>query len=48
MPSNVFDKEFLGAIKPLEFAENRLQYRKFRRLSADQFKLIADQPLVTI
>jgi hypothetical protein len=45
---DVFDKGFLSAIQPIEFAENRLQYKKFRRPSGEQFKLIADQPFVAI
>jgi hypothetical protein len=44
----VFAQQFLCAIEPVHFAENRLQYRKFRRPSAEQFGLIADQPLVVI
>jgi hypothetical protein len=43
-----FDNAFLNAIKPLEFAENQLQYKKFRRSSEEQFKMIADQALVDI
>lgn len=43
-----FDSMFLEAIKPLEFAENRYQYRKFRKSSEEQFALIADQKYVSI
>ncbi len=46
--TDLFDNAFLNAVKPLEFAENKLQYKKFRRSSEEQFKLIADQPLVSI
>jgi hypothetical protein len=43
-----FDHAFLSAIRPLEFAENQLQYKKYRRSCEEQFKLIADQALVVI
>lgn len=45
---NSFDREFLGEIEPLEFAENQLQLKKFRIPSDEQFKLIADQNFVEI
>lgn len=44
----VFDRNFLDGIRSLEFAENQLQYLKFRRTSEEQFRLIADQELVPI
>ena len=43
-----FDSAFLGGIEPLEFAENRYQYRKFRMSSEKQFALISDQKYVSI
>lgn len=43
-----FDTAFLKDVKPLEFAENRFQYRKFRMLSEKQFALIANQKFVPI
>jgi hypothetical protein len=46
--TDLFDAEFLDAIKPLEYAENQLQYKKYRRPSEEQFKLIADQKFVPI
>ena len=43
-----FDESFLNGIKGTAFAENRYQYKKFRRLSEEQFKMIADQKMVLI
>ena len=43
-----FDSHFLNDIKPLIFAENRYQYKKFRMPSDQQFELIADQKYVSI
>ena len=43
-----FKQDFLDGIKPLEFAENRFQYRKFRIPSEEQFSLISDQKFVEI
>ena len=43
-----FEPAFLGGIKPLEFAENRYQYRKFRIPSEKQFALISNQKFVSI
>jgi hypothetical protein len=43
-----FDAGFLGAVQGLAFAENRYQYRKFRKPSGEQFELIAGLPLVEI
>ncbi len=43
-----FDKSFLDEVRGLEFAENQSQYKKFRKSSDGQFKLIADQKFVTI
>ena len=43
-----FTKDFLDGISPLEYAENRYQYRKFRMLSERQFSLIKDKNFVTI
>lgn len=43
-----FDENFLNKIQGLEFAENKSQFKKFRKSSAEQFKLIADQKFVTI
>lgn len=43
-----FELAFLGGIKPLEFAENRYQYRKFRMPSEKQFALISNQKFVSI
>ena len=43
-----FDADFLGAVKGLEFAENRYQYTKFRKASEEQFAMIADQKFVSI
>ena len=43
-----FDKSFLDEVRGLTFAENQSQYKKFRKLSEDQFSLIADQKFITI
>lgn len=43
-----FDQKFLNEIEPLEFAENQFQYKKFRKSSEEQFKLIADQNFFSI
>ena len=43
-----FEPAFLGGIKPLEFAENRYQYRKFRMPSEKQFALISNQQFISI
>lgn len=43
-----FDKNFLDKISPLYFAENLYQYRKFRKPSTDQFKLIEAEKFVDI
>jgi len=43
-----FEEKFLQEINGLCFAENSHQYRKFRMLSEEQFKLIADKKLVNI
>lgn len=43
-----FDVGFLDGIRGLEFAENQSQFKKFRKPSADQFRLIADQKFVVI
>lgn len=43
-----FESEFLDRVGGLDFAENRYQWRKFRKSSAEQFKLIADQRFVSI
>ena len=45
---NFFDSAFLSGVKPLAFAENRFQYRKFRMPSEKQFALIANQKFVPI
>jgi hypothetical protein len=43
-----YDSTFLDEIRPLEFAENRFQYRKFRMTWEGQFALISDQKYVDI
>lgn len=43
-----FPAEFLESIKPLEFAENELQMRKFRADCKTQFKQIAHLPFYEI
>lgn len=43
-----FDADFLAKIKGLDFAENQYQFKKFRKPSAEQFKMIQDQKFVTI
>jgi hypothetical protein len=46
--TGAFDQSFLNAVRPVEFVENQLQYKKFRRSCEEQFKLIADQAFVSI
>lgn len=43
-----FNESFLNKIHGLEFAENKSQFKKFRKSSAEQFKLIAEQKFITI
>jgi len=43
-----FDADFLDGVKPLEFAENRYQYTKFRKSSEEQYRMIEDQKFVAI
>lgn len=43
-----FHQDFLNGIEGLEFAENKSQFKKFRQLNDEQFKLIADQKFVPI
>jgi hypothetical protein len=43
-----FEQEFLDAVIPLEFTENRYQYRKFRMPSKKQFELISNQKFFSI
>lgn len=43
-----FRQEFLDGISGLDFAENRSQLKKFRKSSADQYPMIADQRFVSI
>ena len=43
-----FAPAFLDGIKPLEFAENRYQYQKFRLTNEKQFSLIEDQKFASI
>jgi hypothetical protein len=43
-----FPASFLDRIEAVPFCENRYQYNKFRLPSEQQFKLIEDQPFVTI
>lgn len=43
-----FDKKFLNAINPLEFAENLYQFTKFRMPNEKQFSLIENEKFVTI
>lgn len=43
-----FEENFLGAVEGLDFAENRSQYKKFRKSSDEQFALIADRQFVAI
>jgi hypothetical protein len=45
---NYFNSAFLDGVKPLYFAENAYQCRKFRMPSEEQFSLIADQKYVSI
>lgn len=44
----LFDPNFLGSVKSLEFAENLFQYRKYRIPGEKQFALIADQKFISI
>ena len=43
-----FPRDFLEGVNPLEFAENRFQYRKFRIPSEKQFELIAKEKFILI
>lgn len=43
-----FNPVFLNSVKPLQYAENIMQYREFRMSSEEQFALIADQKYVSI
>ena len=43
-----FDENFLNKIQSLEFAENISQFKKFRKSSAEQFKLIEGQKFMAI
>jgi len=43
-----FEEQFLSSVNGLDYAENRFQYRKYRRPSRDQFSLISDQQFVSI
>lgn len=43
-----FNPAFLDGIAPLNFSENRYQYRKFRMSSEAQFALISDQKFISI
>jgi hypothetical protein len=43
-----FEARFLNGIEGLKFSENRSQFKKFRKPSAEQFQLIADQKFVSI
>ncbi|MDI1270363.1 MAG: hypothetical protein PSV40_14855 [Polaromonas sp.] len=43
-----FDESFLDGVEGLKFAENKSQFKKFRKSSAEQFELIADQKFVVI
>lgn len=43
-----FSPAFLKGVQPLEFAENRFQYRKFRIPSEKQFELISNKKFVSI
>jgi hypothetical protein len=45
---SLFPPEFLNNIIALDFAENRLQYKKYRVSNEEQFTRIADQPLTPI
>lgn len=43
-----FAPAFLEGVKPLEFAENRYQYQKFRLPNEEQLALIEDQKFISI
>jgi hypothetical protein len=43
-----FEEQFLTSVNGLDYAENRFQYRKYKRPSRDQFSLISDQQFVSI
>src|SRR5436189_641265 len=43
-----FEEQFLSSVNGLDYAENRFQYRKYKRPSRDQFSLISDQQFVSI
>lgn len=43
-----FAQDFLDGISGLQFAENKSQLKKFRKPSAEQFPMIADQKFVSI
>ena len=43
-----FNQTFLDGIRPLQFAENRYQYRKWRMSSEEQFALISKEKFVSI
>lgn len=43
-----FARDFLDGISGLQFAENKSQLKKFRKPSAEQFPMIADQKFVSI
>jgi hypothetical protein len=43
-----FPRGFLDGVRGLPWAENLYQYRKFQRPSEEQFKLIADQPFLSV
>ena len=43
-----FDMNFLDKVNGLDFAENRYQFTKFRKTSAEQFEMIADQKFTPI
>lgn len=45
---NCFDESFLSRVDGLKFAENKSQFKKFRKSSIEQFQLIADQKFVAI
>lgn len=45
---DAFETSFLENIKPLHFAENQLQLRRFRGGYHEQFKLISDMKLVEL
>jgi hypothetical protein len=43
-----FDADFLDKIKGLEFAENQYQFTKFRKSSAEQYKMIEGQKFIDL